>query len=124
MWLTGHYNLIPNSQNYISPHLASLHWLPIDSRMLYKLVSRCYNCFNSTAPGYLTKLRIFKPTRQLFSNTSILCLSSVCTRSFGQRSFSYAAPSVWNSVPCKFRSSNTLASSRSLLKSHLVKLSC
>ena len=33
--------------DHISPHLASLHWLPIDSRIQYKLSSLCYKCLNS-----------------------------------------------------------------------------
>ena len=48
----------------------------------------------------------------------VLRLPSVSTHSFCQRSFSYAAQSVWNSLPCKTRSSNTLTS----FKSHLFKL--
>ena len=66
--------------DYISPHLASLFWLPIDSRIQYKLSSLC--CLNSTAPDYLTELpRMYKPTRQLHSSfdTSILCIPTVRT---------------------------------------------
>ena len=37
------------------------------------------------------------------SDTSILCLPSVRTHSLGQRYFFCAAPSVWNSLPCKVR---------------------
>ena len=40
----------------------------------------------------------------------IFSLPSVCTHSLGQRSFSYAASSVWNGFPCKITSSNTLTS--------------
>ena len=36
----------------ISPRLPSLHWLPTDSRIPYKLASLCYNCLSSTAPVY------------------------------------------------------------------------
>ena len=85
----------------ISPHLASLRWLPIDSRIQYKLSSLCYDCLNSTAPDYLTELlRIHKPTRQprSSSDTSILCIPTVRTHSLGQRSFSYAAPAVWDTL--------------------------
>ena len=53
------------------------------------------------------------------SDTSVLCLPSVCMHSLGQISFSYAALSVWNSLPCKVRSSDTLTS----FKSRLLKLS-
>ena len=80
-----------------SPHLASLCWLPTDSRIQYKLSFVCYNCLNSTAPDYLTELlRIYKPTRQLrsSSDTSILCIPTVRTHSLGQRSFPYAASAV------------------------------
>ena len=47
-----------SSQNWyhISPHLAFLHWLPIESQIQYKLVSLFYNCLNSTAHVCLTKL--------------------------------------------------------------------
>ena len=56
--------------DHISHHLASLHWLPIDSRIQYKLSYVCYNCLNSAAPDYLTELlRIYKPTRQLCSSS-------------------------------------------------------
>ena len=112
--------------DHIFPHLASLHWLPIDSRMQYKLYSLCYNCLNSTAPDYLTELlRIHKPTRQLrsSSDTSILCVPTVRTHSLGQRSFSYAAPTVWNTLPYKIRSSNTISSFKSSLKTDLFQQS-
>ena len=73
--------------DHISHHLASLHWLPIDSRIQYKLFSLCYNCLNSTAPDYLTELlRICKPTHQLrsFSDTSIFSIPTVHTHSIVQ----------------------------------------
>ena len=76
-----------SNTDHISPHLASLHSLPTDSWIQYKLSSHCYNCLNSTAPDYLTEpLRIYKPTRQLCSSsdTSILCLPSVRTLSWSE----------------------------------------
>ena len=74
-----------------------------------------------TVPGYLTELNVYQPTRQLrsSSDTSILCFPSVRTHSLGQRSCSYAALSVLNSLPCKIRSSNTLTSFKSSLKSYI-----
>ena len=95
--------------DHISPCLASLHWLPTDSQIQYKVMSLYYNCINSTV--YLTELlKVYKPTnhKRSSSDNSFLCLPSVCIQLLGQRSFSYAAPSVWNSLPCKVKSSNTL----------------
>ena len=85
--------------------------------------SLCYDCLNSTAPVHLTELlKVYKPTCQLCSSsdTSILCLPVVCTHSLGQRSFSYAALSVWNSLPCEIIKHTSL---KSYLKSHLFRLS-
>ena len=53
---------------------------------------------------------------KFISITSILCLPSKCTHSFGQRSFSYDALSVWNSLPCKVRSSKSGPSLKSPLQ--------
>ena len=77
---------VPNNY-HISPHLACVHWLPPDSRIQYKLASPCYNCLSSIAPVYLTELTVYKPSRQLCSSSdsSILCLPSVRTHSFGQK---------------------------------------
>ena len=45
-----------SKMDHISPHLDSLHWLPIDSQIQYKLSSLSYNCLNSTALDFLTEL--------------------------------------------------------------------
>ena len=44
--------------------LCSLHWLPVDSWIQYKLASLCCNGLNSYALGYLTQLKIYKPYPQ------------------------------------------------------------
>ena len=112
--------------DHISPHLASLHWLPISSRIQYKILSICYNCLNATAPDYLTDLlTVYNPAHQLHpsSDTSILSFPAVRTKSFGQRSFSHSAPSVWNTLPLELRSCNSVPSFKSNLKTHLFKMS-
>ena len=58
------------------------------------------------------------------SDTSILCIPTIRTHSLGQRSFSFAAPAVWNTLPYKIRSSNTISSFRSSLIAYLFQQSC
>ena len=114
---------IPKTE-HTSPHLASLHWLPIFSRIQYKISTICYNCPNSTAPDYLTDLlTIYKPARQLrsSSDTSALRIPAFRTQSFGDRSFSHSAPSVWNTLPPEIRSCDTVSSFKSHLKTHLFR---
>ena len=59
----------------------------------------------------------------LLTLLTLLCLPSVYAHSLGHRSSPYAASSVWNSLPGKVKSSNTLISFKSSFKSHLFKLS-
>ena len=95
-------------QNDISPRLMSLHWLPINARIEYKLsVLCCY--FFGLSPIYLHDLlSVYTPKRNLRSSSDnrILCIHKLRTKTFGQRSFSFAAPTVWISLPSELRYKN------------------
>ena len=110
---------------HISPHLASLHWLPIDSRIKYKLACICYNSLSTNSPPYLSELlTVYTDSRQLrsCSDNSVLRRPSVRTVSYGQRSFAYSAPSAWNAFPQQVRSSDSVSTFRSRTKTHLFRL--
>ena len=75
----------------ITLHLQSLHWLPVNASIQYKICSLCFSAINSSGPQYLAVLlKIYAPSRQLrsFSVTCTLCIPSVHTKSYGQRAFS------------------------------------
>ena len=114
-----------SKREHISPHIASLHWLPIDSRIKYKLACICYNCMSTNSPPYLSDLlTVYTAARQLRSSSdnSVLRRPSVRTVSYGQRSFAYSAPSAWNSLPQQVRSSDNVSTFRSRTKTHLFRL--
>ena len=110
--------------DHITPHLCTLHWLPVDARIKYKLCSLCFGVITSSSTGhvYLSDLlKIYTPSRQLQSpvNKHILCIPSVNTKSYGERSFSYTAPTLWNTLPKDIRFSQSVSSFKSALKIHL-----
>ena len=114
---------VPRS-DHISPHLRTLHWLPIEARISYKIALMTYRAINLSGPAYLSDLiSIYTPARSLRSSSDTLKLNppSTHTRTFGERSFSFAAPSIWNSLPLSIRSSDTDSSFRSSLKTYLFK---
>ena len=89
-------------QNHISPLLMSLHWLPINARIEYKLSVICHSFFLGLSPIYLSDLLlVYTPKRNLRSSSDnrILCIPKLRTKTFGHRSFSFAAPTIWNSLP-------------------------
>ena len=58
----------------------ALHWLPIDSRIKYKLACICYNCMSTNSPPYLSDLlTVYTAARQLrsCSDNSVLRRPSV-----------------------------------------------
>ena len=115
---------VPKTE-HMTPHLQTLHWLPIEQRILYKISSISFSAITSTGPSYLSDLlNIYEPSRHLRSSadTRMLCIPRVQTKSYGQRSFTYAAPTFWNTLPKDLRSSESTSSFKSGLKTHLFRL--
>ena len=81
--------------------LAKLHWLPIKHRINFKIATITHKCLYGTAPQYLKDLLILAPTpRSLRSSndrTKLIIPFTKC-KTFATRSFSIAAPSVWNQL--------------------------
>ena len=110
--------------DHITPLLHTLHWLPIQSRINYKLSVICHNFFYGSSPHYLSSgLTVYKPTRTLRSSSDTLTLVVPRVRStrFGERSFSYCAPKQWNSLPADLRAISSVAAFKRALKTHLFK---
>ena len=87
---------------HVTPMLHSLHWLPIEQRIEYKLSLLCFKIISHQAPIYLLELlHLYTPSRQLRSSTDtrVFRIPSFRTKSSGQRSFSYQAPVIWNQLP-------------------------
>ena len=110
----------------ITIHLKSLHWLPVKVRSTYKIACLCYHCHSSTAPSYVTGMLHRKPlhTRNTRSSSYTMPLLNRPAHSkatLGDRSFSFASSSVWNSIPNDVRCAPSLSSFKSRLKTYLFR---
>ena len=93
-------------RHHVQLLLQTLHWLPVQDRIAYKLSIICHNFFSDSSPAYLSDLlTVYTPFRQPRSSadTRTLRIPHVKTKIFGQRSFSYSAPKQWNSLPSDIR---------------------
>ena len=101
--------------------LRNLHWLPIQSRIHFKVLLFAYQCFHQFGPSYLVELLTqYTPERTLRSSKkSLFCVPQTMTRSYGERSVSYAAPVLWNNLPEHVRNIDTYERFRTSLKTHL-----
>ena len=67
-----------------------------------------------------SSLCTYEPSRSLrSSNEELLKIPKRNLKSFGQRSFSFMAPSLWNSLPATLRNVPTLSQFKSQLKTFL-----
>ena len=109
--------------DHVTPLLQELHWLPMKFRPQYKIATFVYRFFDGSLPGYLSQtLCAYEPTRNLRSSCEkLLKVPKRNTKTFGERSFSFLAPSVWNSLPSDHRNSSTLPLFKSRLKTHLFR---
>ena len=93
--------------DHIKHVLKQLYWLPVSQRINYKIlhVLLTYKALNGQAPSYITKLlEPYAPTRNLRSFSKILLkVPPVKPVSYGRWCFSFAAPSLWNSLPDNIR---------------------
>ena len=112
-------------RDHITPVLKELHWLPVRSRINFKILLLTYKCLAGKAPEYLCNLlNCYRAPRTLRSNTLLagtLVLQRFKRLKHGGRSFSSAAPILWNCLPVEIRNANTVESFKSLLKTHLFR---
>ncbi|XP_051799606.1 uncharacterized protein LOC127532288 [Acanthochromis polyacanthus] len=80
-----------SKRDHISPILASLHWLPVKSRIEFKILLLTYKALNNQSPSYLKDLIVpYYPSRTLRSQTAGLLVAPRISKSrMGGRAFSY-----------------------------------
>lgn len=108
---------------HITPVLRSLHWLPVKERVKYKILLLTFKVIQGLSPQYISELIITKQHgRNLRSNSKFLLqVPRTKTATFGDRSFSCAAPKLWNELPPYLHSIDSLVTFKTKLKSYLFK---
>ena len=112
--------------SHITPILKELHWLPVRFRIHFKIVLLTFKALNGMAPDYIRELiNVRKHVRYSFRSNAGITIShpvGKMFKSFGDRSFSVAAPTLWNALPADLRNISSLLTFKSCLKTYLFKL--
>ena len=122
--------IVTNSSKFtrITSVLRKLHWLPVQFHSEFKLATLVCKFIHTGFPKYFgpylsTYHNTYNTTRSQ-SVANFLNISKLqptihkSTKQFGF-SFTFDAPSVWNSLPKGIRASSTIASFRKKLKTYL-----
>ena len=109
-------------RDHITPVLQSLHWLPIESRIHFKIACITFKTIHNCDPHYLHDLlKRYEPPRALRSSGQCLLVQQKPKSLFTGRAFCYAAPEIWNSLSQETRSADTFACFKVRLKTELFK---
>jgi hypothetical protein len=113
--------VVPTAKKFdhIQPILKQLHWLPIHSRIPFKIATLTYKVLHNKQPTYLSDLLNYRSIPyNLKSTGKNLLQQPFISSKAGRRSFFYCAPIIWNNLPDCIRTATSLVSFRKLLKTH------
>ena len=109
--------------SHISPILHNLHWLPIHSRIQYKIILLTFKALHGLSPTYIQNLIRPRSARPgLRSSGSMLYVPLTRLSSYGDRAFSNISPRLWNSLPQHLKDTHDISRFQHALKTHLFRL--
>lgn len=102
----------------ITATLAELHWLNVESRIIFKLILMVYKSINGVCSENLTiTYKQFNCRPQDF----LLLETKMVKTRYGQRTFEYAGPRLWNALPLQVRTIDNIESFKRQLKTLLFR---
>ena len=110
-------------QDHITPSLQRLHWLPIEERIIFKILLLTYKCLHGKGPTYLQDLLVpYTPARSLRSSSANL-LQVPKTRYVDtkKRAFGIRAPQEWNKLPLTIKNAPDVGNFKTALKTFLFR---
>jgi len=111
-------------RDHIKPALFELHWLPVHLRIDYNLCLLMHSATVQCCPRYISDIvqTTAASSRRQGLRSSTDTFSYIVPLSytkFGERAFSVAGPSVWNSLPADIRHITVISKFKRHLKTHL-----
>ena len=100
--------------NHITAILKELHWLPVQARIEYKLLTLTFKCVHNKAPTYLSELILHRvparPGLRSLNNISLFVPKTIsrADKNTADRAFSLSAPKLWNALPSEIRNTRTI----------------
>ena len=115
-----------SKHDHATLYLNRLHWLPVNECIQFKILLYVFKCLNGHAPSYLAScFTHYRQTRtglrsaQDSTRLSVPKFLRKSLQSAADKSFSLAAPALWNNLPTSIRTANSVSSFKRCLKTHL-----
>ena len=106
-------------REHIRPVLKELHWLPIDRRIVYKVLVITYKALHGLAPVYLAELLAPRDLNNCLPGATLTLHQPIAQKKVGEGAFGFGGPHLWNGSPKELRASGSLPQFKKLLKTHM-----
>uniref|UniRef100_A0A8C5D409 Reverse transcriptase domain-containing protein n=1 Tax=Gouania willdenowi TaxID=441366 RepID=A0A8C5D409_GOUWI len=109
--------------SHITPILSSLHWLPVNFRIEYKILVLTFRALHGQAPLYISDMLCpYTSGRSLRSSgQGLLRFPKTKFKTRGDLAFQAAAPRLWNGLPQSLWEMNCVDTFKKHLKTSLFK---
>ena len=109
--------LCGRKHDHITPLLKELRLLPVEQRIIFKILMLTFKALNNLCPSYIRDLlETYRPTRILRSSSRNLLVIP-----YGDHAFSVFAPKLWDDIPDIIKCSVDLNAFKRNLKTYLFK---
>ena len=110
--------------DHVTEIFIDLHWLPIFSRIEFKVLLITFKALLDIGPYYLKELLVpyhsKQPSRRVRDDGALLLtVPRTKTVKYGDRAFSVMAPRLWNGLPGSIRNCKTVPTFKNMLKTYL-----
>ncbi|KAJ1105717.1 hypothetical protein NDU88_003122 [Pleurodeles waltl] len=107
--------------HHISVHLKRLHWLPVNKRIIFRLLTHAHKALHNLGPKLINnRVSFYTPPRTLrLTGQALAAVPRIRKATAGGRSFSFLAAKTWNSLPSHLRAVPDHLSFRKQLKTWL-----
>ena len=96
--------------------LSQLHWLPIESRIIFKILLINHKVIYGRCSANLT---VSYKGHNCRPQDFLMLKTKVAHTLYGKRTFGWAAPRLWNALPYNYRSVDNTESFKHIIKTYL-----
>ena len=104
--------------DHLKDDLTKLHWLDIRKRIIFKVALLAHKSVLGLAPIYLQDM-----FRYVHHGHTLKLITPPARTRYGERSFSVAAPRLYNNLPTYITSSDSVTDFKNKLKTFLFTIS-
>jgi hypothetical protein len=108
-------------REHIRPVLFQLHWLPMEARVVFKVLLLIHKSLIQNGPKYIKDLLIPEENGDDRRSSDLLKVPFTRSALLFDRAFSIAGPRLWNQLPAKIRAIKNTDHFKRELKTHLFR---